>query len=46
MSECDCPDADHGNDLGCVVAQLEDEFDMTDSERVREAGRSVAHLRD
>lgn len=28
------------------IRQLEEELDMTDSERVREAGRSVAHLRD
>lgn len=33
-------------DLSEVVAQLEEELNMTDSTRVRETGRSMAHLRD
>jgi len=28
------------------ISQLEDKLDMTDSERVREAGKNVAHLMD
>lgn len=32
--------------LSDEISQLEDKLEMTDSERVKEAGRAVAHLRD
>lgn len=36
----------NGESLGEVVRDLEERLDMTDSERVREVGRKMAHLRD
>jgi hypothetical protein len=42
MTETD-PDT---SDLDTVLCELEHELDMTDSERVRETGRGLAHLMD
>lgn len=45
MSDTDT-DEDEPSNLEEAINQLEEELGMTDSEIVRETGRSVAHLQD